>query len=101
MAKDFKLNKTDLKKLENQINLAIEGSMSDTYKYYKGETPIRSGNARNKTKYTKSSDKYKINSNYDYAGRLDSGWSRQSPKGMTDPSLNYLEKELAQRFRKI
>ena len=42
-----------------------------------------------------------INSNYDYAGRLDKGWSKQAPKGFTDPSLDFLEKEITKRFKQI
>ena len=97
----MKLNTSDLKRLEKEIEDAISSSMSDTYKYYRKETPVRSGNARNKTKYTASSDKFKISSNYDYADRLDKGWSKQSPKGFTDPSFDYLEKQITRRFKNI
>ena len=102
MAKNgMKLNTSDLKRLEKDIEDAISTSMSNTYKYYKKETPIRGGNARNKTKYKESRDTFKISSDYDYAGRLDEGWSKQAPKGFTDPSLDYLEKQITTRFKNI
>ena len=99
MAKGMKLNKADLKRLQNDIDKAITNSMDSTFTYYKKETPKKGGNARNKTKFNKSRNS--INSNYDYAGRLDSGWSKQAPKGFTKPSLNFLEKQITRKFRKI
>tara|TARA_B100001094_G_scaffold268251_1_gene271883 strand:- start:321 stop:620 length:300 start_codon:yes stop_codon:yes gene_type:complete len=99
MAKGMKLNKADLKRLQNNIDKAISTSMQDTYNYYKKETPRKGGNARNKTKFNKSRNS--INSNYDYAGRLDSGWSKQSPKGFTKPSLNFLENTITKKFKRI
>jgi len=99
MAKGLKLNKADLRRLEKNIDNAIADSMQDTFKYYRQETPVRGGNARNKTKFNKNRNS--INSNYDYAGRLDSGWSKQAPKGFTKPSLNFLEKQITKNFRKI
>ena len=67
-----------------------QDAMDDTFPKYKSETPIRSGNARRKTKQ----NKLKIKSNYPYAGRLDEGWSRQAPKGFTEPSIDFLEKAI-------
>ena len=99
MAKGFKLNQQDLKRLQKNIDDAIATSMQDTFNYYKRETPKKGGNARNKTKFNKSRNS--INSNYDYAGRLDSGWSKQSPKGFTKPSLDFLEKTIIKKFKRI
>jgi hypothetical protein len=99
MAKGLKLNQQDLKRLQKDIDDAIATSMQDTFKYYRQETPVRGGNARNKTKFNKGRNS--INSNYDYAGRLDSGWSKQSPKGFTKPSLDYLEKQITRKFKRI
>ena len=99
MAKGLKLNQQDLKRLEKDIDKAITDSMQDTFKYYIKETPVKGGNARRRTKFNKNRNS--INSNYDYAGRLDSGWSKQAPKGFTKPSLNFLEKQITKNFRKI
>ena len=99
MAKGLKLNKADLRRLQKDIDSAVSNSMESTFKYYRKETPRKGGNARNKTKFSKRQNS--INSNYDYAGRLDSGWSKQAPKGFTKPSLNFLEKQITRNFRKI
>ena len=95
----IKVDKADLRRLERSIDSAINTSMDSTYLKYRSLTPIRGGNARNNTKYSKS--KLSINSNYPYAGRLDNGWSKQSPKGFTEPSLKYLEQQITKQFKRI
>jgi len=97
----IKINKADLKRLQKDIADAIEDANDDTFKFYRKETPVRGGNARNKTKYRESRDKYSITSNYDYAERLDEGWSKQSPKGFTKPSFEFLKNKLNRNFKKI
>lgn len=67
-----------------------------TYDYFKSVTPIRSGNARRKT----SLDKTTINANYPYARRLDTGYSRQAPQGMTKPTERFLKQLLRKTIRK-
>jgi hypothetical protein len=46
-------------------------------------TPVRSGNARNRTKLANNNNT--IVADYPYAQRLDDGWSKQAPRGMTQP----------------
>ena len=55
--------------------------------YYKQITPRRSGNAQRNT-YTKGKT---IKSDYAYAGRLDDGYSKQAPRGMTEPTMKYIK----------
>ena len=65
----------------------------EAYKVFKSETPIRTGNARRKTRLKNK----QIQANYPYAQRLDEGWSNQSPDGMVKPTLEFIQK----RFRDI
>ena len=53
------------------------------YKAFVQNTPIRSGNARRKTRKGAGT----IDANYAYAQRLEEGWSKQAPKGMTEPTI--------------
>ena len=69
----------------------------DAYKFFKKTTPIRSGNARRNTKLKGSS----IQANYPYAQRLDSGYSRQAPKGMTEPTIKYLNRKFEVLLRRL
>jgi hypothetical protein len=59
------------------------------------ETPIRSGNARRKTKLRGQT----IVADYVYAKRLDEGLSKQSPDGMTKPTETFIRKRVKDIFR--
>lgn len=63
----------------------------------KDNTPVASGNARNKT--IKKGNK--IVSNYAYAGRLNDGYSRQAPQGFTKPTIEQLDDKASKYVRKI
>jgi hypothetical protein len=58
--------------------------------YFRSTTPIRSGNARRRTR--RQGDE--IQANYPYAQRLDTGYSRQAPDGMTEPTQRELPRIL-------
>lgn len=74
---------------------AIKKIPNEAYKVFVSETPVRSGNARRNTKQAKAGKE--IQANYPYAKRLDEGYSKQSPKGMVEPTLEYIKN----RFKKI
>ena len=95
----IKISERDLRALSREINDAVDDSMDETYTYFKKVTPVRSGNARRNTRYSKS--KHRISAAYAYAARLDDGWSKQAPRGMTEPSVQYLIKALGRHFAKI
>jgi hypothetical protein len=58
----------------------------DAYKYFVSATPIKTGNARRSTDLSNN----KIIADYPYAQRLDEGWSKQSPDGMTGPTEDHI-----------
>ena len=72
------------KKLDNLPNEAFVQFVKDT--------PIRSGNARRKTKLIGN----KIVAGYNYAKKLDEGFSKQAPDGMTAPTEDFIKKRIAQ-----
>lgn len=76
------------KLLENMTKVP-DKAYRNAYKFLVKKTPIRTGNARRKTK--KESDLV-IASRYPYAGELDAGRSKQAPKGFTDPTIKELDK---------
>ncbi len=67
------------------------------YDYWVRITPKDTGNARNRTAFENSNT---INANYPYAVRLDRGYSKQAPKGMSEPTKNYVQQLLKQTIRK-
>lgn len=81
----------------NDVDKGVERAWLDTGKYYKRITPKDTGNAQRNTTRTKK----KITSNYAYAGRLDEGWSKQAPEGMSNPALDKFDEFIANRLRNI
>jgi hypothetical protein len=79
-----------LKKVPDQLLKNAETEL-------KAQTPVRSGNARNKTKLRGD----KIRSNYPYAGKLDEGWSRQAPEGFTKPTIRFMDKNVDKLIKRI
>lgn len=68
----------------------------DTYTYFRAHTPIRTGNARKNTRFANDT----IIANYPYAQRLDQGYSKQAPDGMSRPTEAYFKKRLDAIFGK-
>jgi hypothetical protein len=68
----------------------------EAYKEFVSNTPIRSGNARRKTRLQGKT----INAAYGYAKKLDEGFSKQSPDGMTKPTEDYIKQRVAAILRK-
>jgi len=68
----------------------------DAYNFFVRETPRKSGNARKQTKLQGNT----INADYPYARRLDKGYSKQAPRGMTEPTVEYIERIAKQKIRK-
>lgn len=64
--------------------------------YWVSITPIRSGNARRSTRLRGDT----IEANYPYAQRLDEGWSKQAPQGMSAPTEKFIERETRRIMRK-
>ena len=71
-----------------QLQTALDPNhlAQEAYDYFRDVTPIRSGNARRRTRLVGD----EIRANYAYAQRLDSGWSRQAPDGMTTPTERFI-----------
>lgn len=70
--------------------------VEDAGKVFRDLTPIRTENARSKTKTVKN----EIRAEYLYAGRLDQGYSSQAPDGMSEPTIAYIQKRFKQLVEK-
>lgn len=103
----------DMRGVENLFSDAAavtEDLADDAYKFFVGITPIAAvngGNARRNTNLASMKDsktglsKATIEGDYAYAQRLDEGWSKQAPSGMTAPTERYIERRLDELVRKI
>lgn len=82
MAREFERR---IKQLNQQLN---SKTMADqAFDVFYRNTPVRTGNARRNTGVRNS----EIDAAYPYAGRLDDGYSKQSPRGMTEPTIKFLQ----------
>ena len=78
----------------------IAGSLDklpgEAYDVFKEETPIKTGNARRRTRLQGES----IKADYNYATELDAGKSKQSPEGMSKPTEEYITKRVKDIMRR-
>jgi hypothetical protein len=81
-----------LKDLEKRIG----DIPKEAYDYFVSITPKDKGNARRSTQLKGNT----IHANYPYAQKLDEGYSKQAPKGMTEPTGKFIERITRQKMRK-
>lgn len=77
------------------INRALKKVPQRAYEKFKSVTPIRTGNAKRSTKLV---NKETIFANYPYAERLDKGYSRQAPVGMSIPTFALIKRLVRRIF---
>ncbi len=92
MSIKFTVTENTLPAATRRIQRQLNRLPNEAYDVFYKETPIRTGNARSKTRLRGDT----IDANYPYAQRLDDGYSRQSPRGMIQPTLQYLRKRVRQ-----
>lgn len=80
----------DLSKQLQQVQRDIAQLPQESFEYFRSITPIRSGNARRRTSLKNQT----IHADYPYAQRLDTGWSRQAPQGMTKPTEKFIQRRM-------
>lgn len=90
-----KFSNTTGKKLQ-KIEQELKRLPAEATDVFKQNTPIRTGNAR---RHTKLEGQDKIVADYPYAQKLDDGYSRQSPQGMTEPTKRFIKQRLNKIFR--
>jgi len=61
---------------------------SRAYNYFVKITPIDTGNARRRTTLSGNT----IRADYPYATRLDNGYSKQAPRGMSQPTIEFIRR---------
>lgn len=86
---DIKVDDKITKDLEKKLG-SLKTLHKEAHSEYVALTPIDKGNARRRTTLQGNT----IQANYPYASRLDSGWSKQAPKGMTEPFEKWLERRV-------
>lgn len=87
-----------------QLKKELDNIPKEAHKEFVKVTPIKTGNAKRKTRL----DNDTIVADYNYAEVLDKGrhmtprglrGSEQAPKGMTEPTVDFIKKRLSQIVR--
>jgi hypothetical protein len=89
-----RIRKNNITPSLGKIRKKFDALPKEAYDYWKSITPIRSGNARRRTRLQGS----KIKANYNYAVPLDKGSSIQAPKGMSGPTEKFIKREIEDRI---
>lgn len=79
-----------------RIQSELDKLPQQAYDFWVKTTPKATGNARRKTVLKKN----EIQSNYAYAQRLDEGWSKQAPNGMSQPTEKFIQQRTDKILRK-
>lgn len=69
--------------VESQVDTVAQIYLEEAQK----ATPIKSGRARRGWNKDVKRQGFSVNNNVPYIGRLEEGYSRQAPKGITGPAL--------------
>lgn len=113
----LKLDSRKFKKVTKNMVKYVEKSLpKDTLKEFKKNTPVSSGNARNKTKLSYNFQGFEITGDYPYSEVLDkglfpktpakgtgktrNGYSTQAPEGMIKPTVKFVEKQIKSKIRR-
>ena len=90
--KDYDRITPSVKKINKKLSLLPK----QAFEVFLKNTPIDNGYARNHTSLRQDT----IVADYSYAKKLDKGYSKQAPQGMTDPTIKEVEKILKKVFKK-
>ncbi len=92
-----KIDKTGVDRQFKKLETAMRGLVKAAHTEFIKNTPVRSGNARRKTRL----DGDRIVADYAYSQRLDEGYSKQAPEGMVRPTEEWIQQEVDRRLKDI
>ena len=79
-----------------RIQSELDRVPQQAYDFWVKTTPKKTGNARRSTRLKGN----EIQANYAYANRLDEGWSKQAPDGMSKPTEQFIKQRTDKILRK-
>lgn len=81
----------DIANMRRELEALVKSVASDTYAFAKANTPVRSGNARKNWTETVSKSNFQVQNNVPYIEKLDKGWSKKAPSGITMPTISQIK----------
>ena len=113
----LKIDKNDFKKIESLIEKGVTRAFSDSGNFFIKTTPKDKGKARRRTKVYNTKNRKIIDADYEYAQVLDkglfpnppkkgtgktiNGYSKQAPRGMSEPTIDAYPKLLENRLKNL
>jgi len=82
---------TDINNLNVELEKLVKSVADDVYTFSKANTPVRSGNARRNWTEKTSKSNFEVKNNVPYIERLDKGYSKKAPNGITMPTLSQIK----------
>jgi hypothetical protein len=79
-----------------RIQSELDKVPQEAYNFWVKGTPKKTGNARRQTKLKGD----EIQARYAYATKLDEGWSKQAPDGMSKPTSQFIKGRVDKIMRK-
>lgn len=97
MKLEIEIDSKDFEKTLRELGYIVDRNWRAAGNQFRQITPRRSGNAQSKSTYNST----EIRGDYPYAARLDEGYSKQAPGGMSDPAIRYFENGLESDIGKL
>lgn len=93
-------SKRVIAELSNDVDQMVRSISTDLFNTVKQFTPVRSGRAKRSWRLRKERKySYEVSNRVPYIDRLDEGYSKQAPQGMTRPALREVLNRARRRFR--
>jgi len=81
------VGRSKIKSRLDRVEQEIHKIKDFAHQEFQSITPIRTGNARKSTRRTQEG----VKADYNYAVRLNDGYSKQAPDGMTKPTVEAIQ----------
>jgi hypothetical protein len=86
--------------LNRELDQTVRQISQDYFDLVKEKTPVRTGRAKRGWRLKKQRKlSYSVNNRVPYVGRLDEGYSKQAPRGMTRPAAREVLRTSRRRIR--
>tara|TARA_S200002703_G_scaffold114700_2_gene100218 strand:+ start:4849 stop:5160 length:312 start_codon:yes stop_codon:yes gene_type:complete len=87
--------------LNRELDQTVRQISQDYFDRVKAKTPVRSGRARKGWRLKKQRQfAYEVRNRVPYIGRLDEGYSKQAPRGMTRPAAREVLNQARRRYKR-
>lgn len=100
MSAKITIDDQDFQRMLKDVVPALLTSWGQAGEFYKKSTPVAPKNGGNAQSKTSTKDNV-ITADYGYAARLDEGWSKQRPQGMSTETVEVFESRVNQNLGKL